>query len=83
MNATTLATRNRNRKLRLARAGRLGVLAALATGFVIGTLLVPPHAQSAVLQEVADAGRILGIVNLWDVLANPLRARQVCHGLRG
>ena len=83
MNATTIGFNSRIRKLRLSRAGRIGILTAFAAGFTLGTLLLPPPAQSAALHEIADAGRVLGIANLWEVLNNPLRARQVCHGLRG
>ena len=83
MHATTIGWFSRIRKLSLSRARRLGILAAFAAGFSLGTLLLPPHARSAALNEIADAGWRLGIANLWDALTHPLHARQVCHGLRG
>ena len=83
MNATTIGLLSRIRKLSLSRARRLGIVAAFAAGFSLGTLLLPPFAQSAALHEIVDAGWLLGIANLWDALASPVQARQVCHGLRG
>lgn len=52
------------------RAARIGILAAVAAGFAIGALLLPPFPQSSAYHEFADARRILGIPNFWDVLTN-------------
>ena len=65
MNATTIRCFSRIRKLRGSRAGSFGILVALAAGLAISSLLLLPPAQSAAVHEIADAGRILGLVNLW------------------
>ena len=52
------------------RAVRIGLVVAVAAGFAIGALLLPPFPQAIAYHEFADARRILGIPNFWDVLTN-------------
>jgi hypothetical protein len=54
----------------LPRSVRVCVLAAVAAGFAFGAFLLPPFPQSIAYHEFADARRILGIPNFWDVLTN-------------
>ncbi len=58
------------RGLALSRAGRIGVLAAVAAGFVLSAFLLPPIAQPIAYHEFADARAFLGIPNFLDVLTN-------------
>lgn len=74
------ASLSRPRDPGLPRAARIGGLIAAAAGFALAAFLLPPFAQPLEYHAFADARRILGIPNFWDVTSN---LPFLCIGLAG